>query len=408
MFALDAKTGALVWSHEVQYESVSKHAVDNAKPWLLPPNPELAYNAKHELIVLTARRNSVHVCRAGDGKLVWEKAGETGNIQRTYSPVVTDDHLILSDYAGFFAYVLDVQTGEERPAAGIPRPRTCARIIGNNNLLVYRDAATELYDIASKRMIGLNSVRSGCTTSFIPAGGILTAPMLGHGCVCNYPMFASEALYHTEEFEACRPKAVVDSWTNQAEEVEVVGKVALPAGTPTFPKDLAEVKVDVDAVELTNATLQQTAAGLLFSTKDDQAGYAVLKTDKPLTTASFRFAVRRASGAGRHGNAFFVFGPSNDPARLIECRLYYGGRSSLMIAGSLVEQAEEKADLRGRDLYEVTVRVDCRSGTVTLESAGRTLTTKIVDSCEAITHYGYGGANSDNLFSGIAVTPSKP
>lgn len=408
MFALDVKTGDTVWSHEVQYDSVPKHTVDNAKPWLLPPNPELAYNAKHKLIVLTSRRNSVHVYRAGDGKLVWEKAGDTGNIQRTYSPVVTDDHLVLSDYAGFFAYVFDVQTGEEQPAAGIPRPRTCARIIGNNNLLVYRDAATELYDIASKRMIGLNSVRSGCTTSFIPAGGILTAPMLGHGCVCNYPMFASQALYHTEEFEACRPKAVVDSWTNQAEEVEVVGKVALPAGTPTFPKDLAEVKVDVDAVELTNATLQQTAAGLLFSTKDDQAGYAVLKTDKPLTTASFRFAVRRASGAGRHGNAFFVFGPSNDPARLIECRLYYGGRSSLMIAGSLVGQAEEKADLRGRDLYEVTVRVDCRSGTVTLESAGRTLTTKIVDSCEAITHYGYGGANSDNLFSGIAVTPSKP
>ena len=43
---------------------------------------------------------------------------------------------------------LDVQTGKEHEMAGIPRPRTCARIIGNNNLLVYRDAATELYDIA--------------------------------------------------------------------------------------------------------------------------------------------------------------------------------------------------------------------------------------------------------------------
>jgi len=401
MFVLDAKTGRPVWTVDVQYDSVPKHNVDHTRPWLVPPNPELAYNARHKLIVLTARRNSVHVYHAENGQLVWEKAGKTGNFQRTYSPVVTDDHLVLSEYNGFFGYVLDLQTGKELKTAGIPRPRTCARIIGNNNLLVYRDAATELYDIASQRMTGLNSVRSGCTTSFIPAGGILTAPMLGHGCVCNYPMFASQALYHTEDLEPYRPKAVVDSWKNQAEGIEVVAGVALPKAG--FPKDLVKLTVDPDHFELTNATLKAVPSGVLFSTKDKNAGYAIRKADKPMSSATFRFAVRRAPGAGRHGNAFFVCGPSGDPQSLIECRLYYGGRSSLMITGALMEQAEKKIEFRGRDIYEAIVRVDCAARTVTVEAMGQTLSTKLKGNCETITHYGYGGGNSDNVFTAVSV-----
>lgn len=403
MFVLNSTTGEVLRSREVEYESVPQHTVDNERPWLLPPNPELAYNAKHQLIVLTACRNRVQVFHAQDGKLLWEKAGQTGNVQGTYSPVVTDDHLVLSQYNGFFAYVLDLQTGEELENAGIPRPRTCARIIGSNNLLVYRDAATELYDMATQRMIGLNSVRSGCTTSFIPAGGILTAPMLGHGCVCNYPMFASEALYHTTELEPYRPKAVVASWTNQAKEVAIAEKGTSAHRGEDFPKNLAELKVDLDRFTLTNATLKETPAGVLFGTKDDKAGYALCKADRPIATATFRLALKRASGAGRHGNAFFVLGSGNDPAQLIECRLYYGGRSSLMITGPLVEQVEEKADLRGRELHEVTVRVDCKAGTVTLESGEQTVTARLKGNIDAITHYGYGGTNSDNLFTGVLL-----
>jgi hypothetical protein len=122
-----------------------------------------------------------------------------------------------------------------------------------------------------------------------------------------------------------------------------------------------------------------------------------------MPSATFRFAVRRASGAGRHGNAFFVFGPSGEPEQLIECRLYYGGRSSLMITGTLVEQAEKKVDFRGKEAYEVSVRVNCDTGTVTLDAVGQTVTAKFRSDCAAITHYGYGGANSDNLFTGILV-----
>jgi len=76
-------------------------------------------------------------------------------------------------------------------ARSIPRARTCGRLLGNSHLMAYRDAATELYDIDNDRTIPFNSMRAGCTTNYIPAGGVMTAPAFGHGCVCNYPMFSS-------------------------------------------------------------------------------------------------------------------------------------------------------------------------------------------------------------------------
>ncbi len=219
LFALDTATGKVAWDKPLEYAPLPEQEVEHPRLWLAPVLPELAYNAKHCLLVMSYNRNSVAVFQAADGSPVWSKSNPAGkDVGQVYSPVVTDDYLLLSNYQGCFGYLLDVRTGKEiGENSGIPRPRTCARILGNNDLLVYRDAATEFYDIRRNRMIGLNSVRSGCTTSFIPADGVMTAPMLGHGCVCNYPMFASLGLYHCPELEQYRPASVTRSWVNQLE-----------------------------------------------------------------------------------------------------------------------------------------------------------------------------------------------
>ena len=47
------------------------------------------------------------------------------------------------------------------------------------------ESGIQLYDIDSDRTIPFNSMRAGCTTNYIPAGGVMTAPAFGHGCVCN-------------------------------------------------------------------------------------------------------------------------------------------------------------------------------------------------------------------------------
>jgi len=282
-------------------------------------------------------------------------------------------------------------------------------VIGNNHLMVYRDAATELYDIDGNRMIGLNSMRSGCTTSFIPAGGVLAAPMLGHGCVCNYPMFASVALRHMPEIEGHRPASVVESWANQAELGLSGGEDADRGDEEGVSGGGAKVAepFDVSPFRTRNATVEPAGGGILFRTTNDKAGYAVRQAVAPLGKASFEFTVRRAegkSGEKRHGNAFFVFGPSDKAEEWIECQLYYGGRSSVVIGGRGVERVEEPMKYSRKGALTVTVTVDCRAGTVVVETGGgKAITARITGGMDAIRWYGYGGANSDNLFGEIRV-----
>ncbi len=398
LFALNPVTGQPLWQRQPEYAPVPPHEVEHPRPWLLPVAPELAYNARHALIVMTVNRNSVHLFRAADGSPTWSKAGLAGrNVAGVYPPVVTDDYLVLSQHNGCYGYLFDIRTGREAGEnTGIPRPRTCARIIGNNHLLVYRDAATEFYDIERNRMIGLNSLRSGCTTSFIPAGGVVTAPMLGHGCVCNYPMFASLGLYHCPQIESCRPAAVAKSWVNQAAKLPAQKTPGPAASTTATQTDLAKFR-------LLNTTIESAGPGFALASRDQGAGYAVRPADRPLERAVFAFTVRRRPESKRHGNAFFICGAGDKPQDWIECRLYYGGRRSLVITGAPVQQAELKLAAVRADALAVTVTVDCKTRTVTMEAAGSKVTAKIIAPIAAITHYGCGGANADNLFSEIVV-----
>lgn len=411
LFAMDPVDGSIRWEKEIDYAPVPKYGLDLTRPWLEPIQPVLAHNAKHGLVVLAVNRNDIQVFRARDGAPAWSGPRvRQVDPQRVYAPVVTEDYLLLSEYKGAHGYLFDILTGKEvGDNTAIPRPRTCARVIGNNHLLVYRDAATELYDIEGNRMIGLNSMRSGCTTSFIPAGGIMTAPMLGHGCVCNYPMFASVALHHMPGIEKHRPERVTRSWSNQVEKMASGGEGARgdedddddPGTTSGGGRSL-----DVGMFRGHNGSIEAKGGGVLFHTNDDKAGYAVRQSDTPITKALFRFTVQRAvgkSGEKRHGNAFFVFGDGPNPEDWVECQLYYGGRSSLVVAGKGVARAEEKAKFDARGRFDVSVEVNLKAGIVTLEAGGAKATAEMTGRMDAIRYYGYGGANSDNLFGEIRV-----
>jgi len=411
LLAMRPATGEIVWREALEYAPVPAHNVRNPRAWLRPIVPTLAYNSKHRLIVMAINRNDIYVFNAGDGSPVWSKTdGAKGNLQGIYPPAVTEDYVLLSHYKGCYAYLLDIRTGKEvGPHTGIPRPRTCARVIGNNHLLVYRDASTELYDIDANRMVRLNSVRSGCTTSFIPAGGVMTAPMLGHGCVCNYPMFASLGLYHWPEIDKWRPAVVTKSWVNEAKQLFSAGAQPVQRGAGVLTGAFATVpgkRIDTTRFHLVNSTVEATGSVLLFSTKDAREGYAVRASAKPMQKATFSFSVKRAPrkpGQRRHGNAFFVCGKGTARKSWIECRLYYGGRSSMMITGAQVKPIEEKKVLGRTPVYPVTVTIDCSARSVTFEAAGHKVASQIIGPLDAITHYGYGGGNSASLFTDIAV-----
>jgi hypothetical protein len=159
----------------------------------------------------------------------------------------------------------------------LTRPRSCAKVIGNSSLLAYRDAATELYDVEGNRMIEFNAMRSGCTTSFFPAGGIMNAPMLGHGCVCNYPMFNSLALVHTPGLDELRPERVTSSWENEL-------KVAMAALPPTLATEARAISKLVDLTPYTfiNAEAEPAGPGLMLRSNDASPGFAIRALPKPV------------------------------------------------------------------------------------------------------------------------------
>lgn len=216
LFALDPNDGSERWATDITYQSWPQIETPGSRPWMKPPMPFLGYNVKHDLVVIAYNGNNIIVANGKDGAVLWTlKNPDMERDPRIYTPNIMDDYLVLSlsKYTGGMGYFVDIRTGERLHAKSeIPRARTCGRLLGNNHILTYRDAATELYDVDANRTIPFNSMRAGCTTSFIPAGGVLTGPMLGHGCVCNYPMFASVALVHMSEIDAIRPEAVRQSW----------------------------------------------------------------------------------------------------------------------------------------------------------------------------------------------------
>ena len=214
LFALNPTTGEELWSTDFNYPSWVKTTMTSLRPWMKPPMPRIGYNARHKLLIVSYNVNDAIAFHAGDGAESWRYADpKMGKFAKFSPPNILDDHLIMTLSAGGLGYLVDIKTGKRlREQCEIPNARTCGRPVGNDHLVSYRDAATELYDIDSGRTIPFNSMRAGCTSSLIPAGGVMSAPMLGHGCVCNYPMFASLALYHLPGSDAFRPDAVKESW----------------------------------------------------------------------------------------------------------------------------------------------------------------------------------------------------
>ena len=216
LFALDLASGKELWKKEIEYLSWPNVVTQSVVAWMKPAAPFVGYNAKHNLVIIAYNGNNIIALEAKDGSQLWAlESDERNHLRWIYTPNILDGHLMLSlsKYQGGMGYLVDIRTGKKLQEENqVPRARTCGRLIGNQHLLTYRDAATEIYDMDSDRTIPFNSMRAGCTTSLIPANGVLSAPMLSHGCVCNYPMFASLALYHMPGSESMRPKAVQQSW----------------------------------------------------------------------------------------------------------------------------------------------------------------------------------------------------
>lgn len=201
LFALDVADGRLLW------QAVAAVPADQAdqktQDRFSPLKPYLTYCDVNDVLLLTATRSTVAAFKGATGAVLWAKRIPTRTRPSNYSgpePPI----LLSSVFIAHSGERYDPQTGApaaERLWHGMNvETRGCNRCVANEHVVTLRDAHASYFELASGNQAHLRGIRSGCTNSLIPAGGILNAPNFAHGCCCAaWPIFTSYAMVHLPE-----------------------------------------------------------------------------------------------------------------------------------------------------------------------------------------------------------------
>jgi len=176
LMALDVRTGRVLW-----------RTTEEAS------GSQLSYSRKHDILVqgmsLAGRRaNALMIAHRGsDGKVIWKKGlGESSVL----SFILHSDQVIARN-RGY-----DLRTGESR-GWSFSTTKTCGAAIAGENIVTFRSANAGFYDMVNYGGVGnWGGFRSGCTSTLIPAGGVLSAPKFDQDCDCNFPIQTSLAFVH--------------------------------------------------------------------------------------------------------------------------------------------------------------------------------------------------------------------
>ena len=150
-------------------------------------SPTLTH-AEHDLVV-GGKANQTFALNANSGEQVWQK------------PVRGQQPLILGPetFINQTGHTYDVSTGDLVSGDALFQRGGCNYAVGGKNLLFLRSNCGTYIDIGSRQEYAIRNLRSGCSNSLVAADGLLNAPCFSVGCVCNYPIQTSFAMFHMPE-----------------------------------------------------------------------------------------------------------------------------------------------------------------------------------------------------------------
>ena len=179
----------------------------------------LSYSKKHDLLLQAGAKSRD---RSGDevgegmighdaktGEIIWEDR------KRAYEgPCIMHNELILTaagqykDSAGAYNIVDGTPYLITNPLTGKKEPWRMTRAYGCNtpiageHLVTFRSGSAGYYDLDSMSGTGnFGGFRSGCSSTLIPANGVLNAPDYTRTCSCGYQNQTSLALVHMPDVE---------------------------------------------------------------------------------------------------------------------------------------------------------------------------------------------------------------
>jgi outer membrane protein assembly factor BamB len=145
----------------------------------------LAYSVEQNLL-LGGKASQTFALNGETGKEVWQK------------PVRGQQPLILGPetFINQTGHTWKVSTGEVVSGSALFRRGGCNYAVGGKNLLFLRSNCATYVDVNTKQEYAIRNLRSGCSNSLVAADGLLNAPCFSVGCVCNYPIQTSFAMFH--------------------------------------------------------------------------------------------------------------------------------------------------------------------------------------------------------------------
>jgi outer membrane protein assembly factor BamB len=186
ILALDTRSGRELW-RTVRTDPPAKLASLHFMG-LRTQDDWLAYSVEQDLL-LAGRGNHTLALDGKTGKEVWERP------MRGQQPLILGSESFINQTG----HTYDVATGEILNSAALFRRSGCNYAVGGENLLFLRSNCATYVDIDSRQEYAIRNLRSGCSNSLIAADGLLNAPCFSVGCVCNYPIQTSFAMYHMPE-----------------------------------------------------------------------------------------------------------------------------------------------------------------------------------------------------------------
>jgi outer membrane protein assembly factor BamB len=153
----------------------------------------LAYSEEYDMLLLAYQSTRfklpsevggrLAVFRATDGYRVWDK-----NVKYSTRPLVNDRTIIALGGAW------DLLTGAAQPLE-LEKSYGCGQLAGSKHLLLFRSATLGYQDSTRKAGVeNYGGIRPGCWINTLPAGGLVLIPDASAGCRCSYQNRAWAAL----------------------------------------------------------------------------------------------------------------------------------------------------------------------------------------------------------------------
>jgi outer membrane protein assembly factor BamB len=186
ILALDARSGEVRWSKTVTnryrtYREDSWTALQAHDDWL-------AY-CRDPGVLLAGKQQNVWAFGAQNGAELWHRAIGGGQ------PCILRGPTFLQQAGAMF----DTRTGKPTGVNVTLGRGGCNYAVGSEHLVLFRDQSASYVELATRAKHSLFAVRSGCSNSLIAADGLLSVPCFAVGCICNYPVQTSFAMFHLPE-----------------------------------------------------------------------------------------------------------------------------------------------------------------------------------------------------------------